>query len=376
MRAMFREDHEILRAQARRFIADKIDPFHAEWEVAGRVPRSIWTEAGNHGLLCCAIPERYGGGGGDFGHSAVIIEELARSNSSGVGFVLHSDIVAAYIEAFGTEWQKQRWLPQMATGSMIGAIAMTEPGTGSDLKSIKTTAQRRGDDFVISGEKTFISNGTNCQLVIVVARTDADAGARGLSLFCVEEGMPGFRKGKAIDKIGLRAQDTSELFFDEVVVPKAHLLGPENQGFACLMAQLPKERMIIALRAGALLEAMLTATIDYVRHRPAFGQTVFDFQNTKFRLADAKATIFMLRAFLDDCLAKLLTGTLPADVAAMAKLMATEIQSRILDELLQLHGGYGFTRDFGIARAWADARVGRIYGGTSEVMRDIISRNL
>jgi acyl-CoA dehydrogenase len=305
-----------------------------------------------------------------------VIEELGRAHASGVAFPLHSDIVAPYILAYADEQQKRRWLPRMASGEMIGAIAMTESGAGSDLKSVRTAARRDRDQYVISGSKTFISNGQTCGLVIVVAKTDPEAGAKGVSLICVEGDTPGFTRGRNLEKIGKHAQDTSELFFDEVRVPIGNRLGEENQGFKYLMRELPQERLIIALGAAVSMEVNLAETIAYTRDREVFGQPLFEMQNTRFALAAAKAETEMFRVFADHCLALHLRGQLTAERAAMAKLTGTELQGRVLDALLQLHGGYGYMNEFAIGRAWADARVGRIYGGSNEVMKEIIARSL
>jgi acyl-CoA dehydrogenase len=374
MRTVFREDHEQFRVQVRRFVEREIQPFHADWEEQGIVPKSLWLKAGREGLLNCMLPEPFGGG--DFGHSAVLTEELARVNASAVGFNLHSDIVAPYLNAYGTEEQKQKWLPPMARGELIGAIAMTEPGTGSDLKAVRTTARREGDHYIVNGQKTFITNGQNAGLVIVVAKTDPEAGAKGISLICIEEGTPGFAKGRRLKKIGLKGQDTSELFFDDVRVPVNHRLGEENSGFGYLMHELAQERLIIAVRAAASLEAFLERTIAYTRDRKVFGQSVLSYQNTRFKLAEAKAQSVMLRTFVDDCLALHLRRELTAERAAMAKLNATDMQNRLLDEFLQLHGGYGYMSEYEIGRAWIDARVGRIFGGSNEIMKEIFARGL
>ena len=375
-RAVLTADHEMFRDQVRRFFERHIVPHHRQWEHDGVVPREVWREAGAQGLLCPAMPEEYGGAGADFGYSAVIIEEIARTNTSGVGFPLHSDIVAPYLLAYATEERKRDWLPRMARGELIGAIAMTEPGMGSDLKAVRTRARREGDQYVISGQKTFITNGQNAGLVIVVAKTDPAAGRQGISLICVEEGTPGFSKGRNLEKIGLHAQDTSELFFEEARVPVASRLGEEGQGFRYLIHNLPQERLIIALRSIASIEAMLEETVAYAKQRQVFGQTVFDFQHNRFRLADAKAQAAMLRVFVDHCLALHLRGELSVELAASAKLMASEMQNRLLDEFLQIHGGYGYTSEYAIGRAWADARVARIYGGSSEIMKEIVARTL
>lgn len=375
LRAVLREDHEQFRTQVRRFVEREIAPHHAAWEEAGRVPLSLWRAAGEAGLLCTTLPAPYGGGG-DFGHAAVIIEELARVNATGVGFSLHSEVVAPYLQAYGTPEQRQRWLPAMTEGRSVGAIAMTEPEAGSDLKAIRTSARRDGDHYVLSGQKTYISNGLNCGLVIVVAKTAAERGAKGVSLLVVEDGMPGFSRGRALHKIGLRGQDTAELFFDQVRVPLSHRLGDENAGFGYLMQQLAQERLIIAVRAAASIEAFLQRTIAWTRQRRSFGATVFDHQNTRFRLAEARAQAEMLRCFVDDCLALHLSGQLTPERAAMAKLNASEMQGRLLDDFVQMHGGQGFMADGGVGSAWVDARVARIYGGSNEIMKEIVARCL
>ncbi|MCU6453121.1 acyl-CoA dehydrogenase family protein [Sphingomonas sp. A2-49] len=374
MRTVFRDDHEMFRDQVRRFVDREIVPFHSEWEHQGFVPQSVWRNAGREGLLCVMAPEEYGGAGGDYGHAAVLIEELARANATAIGFTTHSEIVANYIVAYGTEEQKQRWLPGMISGDRISVIAMSEPGIGSDLRSMRTSVRRDGDDYVINGSKTFITNGFNSGMAVVACKTDP--AERNLTLVCVEEGTPGFTKGNRLEKIGLKGQDTSELFFDEVRVPVANRLGEENKGFTYLTHQLAWERLIIAIRAAASIEALLEETIDYTRGRKVFSQTVFDFQNTRFSLAASKAEATMLRAFVDECLREVMEGTLTGEKAAMAKLVGSEMQGRLLDQFLQLHGGYGFMSEYKIARAWVDARVARIYGGTSEIMKEIIARAL
>ena len=374
MRPVFREDHEQFREQARRFIEREIVPHLHDWEAEGIVPKSVWLKAGEAGLLCSTVPEAYGGAGGDFGHSAVMIEELARVNATAVGFTTHSEIVAPYIVAYGTEEQKQRWLPKMVSGETIGVIAMSEPGIGSDLRSMRTTAVRSDDIYTINGQKTFITNGGNADLAVTA--TKLDPAAKELTLICVETDQPGFSKGRRLEKIGLKGQDTSELFFDNVSVPMANRLGEEGQGFKYLTHQLAWERTIIGIRAAASIDSLIEQTIQYTRDRKVFGKTVFDFQNTKFKLAECKAQATMLRVFVDDCLAKAMRGELSAEVGAMCKLMGSEMQGKILDELLQLHGGYGFMSEYMISRAWVDARVARIYGGTSEIMKEIISRSL
>ncbi|SFU08265.1 acyl-CoA dehydrogenase family protein [Paraburkholderia aspalathi] len=374
MRTVFREDHELFREQARRFIETEIVPNLHAWEQAGIVPKSLWRKAGEIGLLCSTVPEEYGGSGGDFGHSAVMIEELARVNATAIGFTTHSEIVAPYLVAYGSEEQKQRWLPRMASGELIGVIAMSEPGIGSDLRSMRTGARREGDHYVINGQKTFITNGGNAGLIVTATKLDPQS--RDLTLICVEEDTEGFSKGKLLEKIGLKGQDTSELFFDNVRVPAGNRLGEENKGFSYLTHQLAWERTIIGIRAAASIEALLEETIQYTRDRRVFGKPVFDFQNTRFKLAEVKAQATMLRTFVDDCLGRAMRGELSAEVGAMCKLVGSELQGKLLDEMLQLHGGYGYMSEYRIGKAWVDARVARIYGGTSEIMKEIISRSL
>jgi alkylation response protein AidB-like acyl-CoA dehydrogenase len=374
MRAVFRDDHNLFRDQVRRFVDREIEPHLAQWEHDGIVPQSVWRKAGAEGLLCVTVPEVYGGAGGDYGHSAVLIEELARANATAVGFTTHSEIVANYILAYGTDAQKQQWLPEMARGELIAVIAMSEPGIGSDLRSMRTRAERDGDDYLVTGQKTFITNGGNAGLAVTAAKLDP--ASKELTLICIEADRPGFRKGRLLEKIGLKGQDTSELFFDNVRVPTANRLGAENEGFRYLSHQLAWERLIIAIRAAQSIDTLLEETIAYTKERHAFGKPIFDYQNTRFKLADAKAQLTMLRAFVDQCLAQIIRGELTPETAAMAKLVGSEMQGRLLDEFLQLHGGYGFMSEYKVSRAWVDARVARIYGGTSEIMKQIISRSL
>lgn len=374
MRSVFREDHNMFREQARRFVDREICPYIEEWNKKGIVPKEVWQKAGKAGLLCSTVPEEYGGAGGDFGHSAVMIEELARVNATAVGFTTHSEIVAPYIVTYGSEEQKNKWLPKMVSGDTIGVIAMSEPGIGSDLRSMRTQLRHDDGDYIISGQKTFITNGGNADLVVTA--TKIDPASRDLTLVCVETDRVGFSKGRLLDKIGLKGQDTAELFFDNVRVPTSNRLGEENAGFGYLTHQLSWERLIIGLRAAESVDSFLNTTIDYTRERKVFGKTVFDFQNTRFKLAEIKARATMLRVFVDNCLELVMAGALPADVAAMAKLMGSEMQGQLLDEMLQLHGGYGFMSEYRIGQAWIDARVARIYGGTSEIMKEIISRKL
>jgi acyl-CoA dehydrogenase len=376
MRKVFRDDHEMFRDQVRRFIETEIVPHHAQWERDGIVPKSLWLRAGEEGLLCVTAPEEYGGAGGDFGHSAVLIEELARVNATAVGFTTHSDVAVPYLINYGTDDQKARWLPRLIAGELIAVIAMSEPQIGSDLRGMKTRAVRDGDHYILSGQKTFITNGINSGLVIVAAKVEGQSNPKDITLFCVEDGTPGFEKGKKLEKIGLRGQDTSELFFSDVRVPVENRLGEESCGFACLMTELAKERLVIGIRAAASLEAMLDKTIAYTKDRVVFGKPLLEFQNTRFKLADVKARTQMLRVFIDDCLQQLLDGELTPETAAMAKLTSAELHGQLLDELLQLHGGYGYMSEYDVGRAWVDARVARIYAGTSEIMKEIIARTL
>lgn len=375
-RTVFREDHEQFRATVRRFLERECVPRQAEWDAAGKVDRETWLKAGREGLLCVTLPAEYGGGGGDFGHAAVMAEEAARLNVSGPGFQVHSDIIVPYIARIGNEEQKRKWLPPACRGEAITAICMSEPGMGSDLKAVRTTAVREGDEYVINGSKTFISNGLNADLIIVVCKTDPAAGAKGISLIMVEGDRPGFKRGRKLQKIGMYAQDTAELFFDNVRVPVSNRLGEEGKGFSYLMGELPQERFSIAIAAAARLEAAFEQTLAYVKERKAFNQTVWDFQNTKFKLADVKAQTVAVRLMIDHYLAEHMRRGLTLEESAIAKLFATETLGKALDEMLQLHGGYGYMLEYPVARAYVDSRVNRIYGGASEVMRDLISRKL
>ncbi len=375
-RPVFSEEHELFRDQVRRFLTEEVVPHHAGWEAEGIVPRAVWGKAGAAGLLCPAIPEACGGGGGTRLHSAVLIEEVMRVGASGLGFGLHSDIVAPYILAYGSEAQKQHWLPKMASGEVIGAIAMTEPGAGSDLQAVRTTALRDGDELVLNGQKTFITNGQNADLVIVVAKTDPSKGAKGTSLVLVETNRPGFKRGRNLDKIGMKAQDTSELFFDDLRLPASNILGGEGKGFFLLMQELAWERMQIAIGAAAGAEAALQWTLDYTKERKAFGERVIDFQHNRFRLAEWKTQVQVARVFVDRLLDSLMRNELDAATAAMAKYWTTDLHCRLLDDCLQMFGGFGYMWEYPIARAYADARVSRIYGGTNEIMKEIIGRTL
>jgi len=373
---LFKEEHELFRKTVKAFIEREIAPNYERWEKDGQVSREVWQKAGAEGLLMTDTPEEYGGGGADFLFSAVMIEEMSKRVFAAPGFRLHSDIVAPYIFNYGSEEQKRTWLPKMAKGEVVTAIAMTEPGTGSDLQSIRTTAYRNGNELVVNGQKTFITNGGLADLVIVAAKTDTAAGAKGVTLVLVETDRPGFKRGRNLKKIGQNAQDTAELFFEDVRVPPSNILGEEGRGFACLMNQLPRERMLVAIGAVAMMEAALGWTVDYTRERKAFGKTIADFQNTRFKLAEVKTEITVARVFLDRCLEQFLEGKLDTTTAAMAKWWLTELEGRVLDTCLQLFGGYGYMAEYPIARAYADARVHRIYAGTTEIMKELVARSL
>ena len=378
IRELFDENHAIFRDSVRRFIEAEITPHRERWEKDGQVSREAWRKAGEFGLLCSSMPESYGGAGSDRRYSIIVMEELARAGASGPGFGLHSEIVAPYVLKYGSEEQKREYLPKMASGEIIGAIAMTEPGTGSDLQGVRTRAERSGNELVVNGSKTFITNGQMADLVIVVAKTDPspEAGAKGISLVLVEAGRDGFRKGRNLEKIGLKAQDTSELFFDDVRVPTTNMLGEEGQGFVYLMQELPWERLQVGVSAVANAEAALEWTIAYTNERQAFGRSIASFQNTRFKLAELKTQVTVARTFVDHCIQLMLRDELDAETGAMAKWWTSDLQCRVIDECLQLHGGYGYMWEFPIARAFADARVQRIYAGTNEIMKEVIARNL
>ena len=377
-RTLNEPEHEAFRDTVRTFLERHVLPRHADWEKAGIVDRDVWVEAGKQGLLGMDVPEEHGGGGVvDFRYNVVLDEEVTRAGASGLGFGLHNDIVAPYLLSLGTDEQKARWLPPFCAGEMITAIAMSEPGAGSDLQAIRTHARRDGGDWVLSGAKTFITNGINADLVLVVAKTDPDAdGARGLSLLAVERGMAGFERGRNLDKIGLKAQDTAELFFDEVRVPATNLVGGENRAFVHLMENLPQERLSIAVGAVAACEKVLELTLDYVKGRQAFGRPVGSFQHSRFVLAEIATETTIARTFLDECIRQHMRGQLTVSDAAMAKWWTTDLQNRVADACLQLHGGYGYMSEYGVSRAWLDGRVQAIYGGTNEIMKEIVGRGL
>jgi acyl-CoA dehydrogenase len=375
-RDLFNEDHEAFRDMVRRFIAKEIAPHHAKWEEAGIVPRELWLKAGAAGMLCCTVPEAYGGIGADYLFDVVVFEEMARTGFSGPGFMIHCDLVATYIASFGSEAQKQRWLPKMVTGEAIGSLGMTEPHAGSDLKAIRTKAVRDGDDFVISGQKVFISNGQLCDVIVLATKTDSSAGAKGVTLFLVDTHLPGFRRGKNLAKLGMKAQDTSELFFDEVRVPAAAMLGEEGKGFELMMTKLAQERLAQAIRSATVAETVVDYTVEYTAQRKAFGKTIGDFQNTQFKLAELKTEAVVGRQFTDNCIKLFMKGELDAVDAAMAKMWLSNTHCKIVDECLQLFGGWGYMWEYPIARAYADARIVKIAGGSIEIMKHIIGRQL
>ena len=373
------EEMELFRENVKRFIEAEVIPNYEQWEHDEIFPRELWNKLGEQGLLAVDIPETYGGFGTDFLFSMVIQEEFAKANCGAVGgpMAVHSDIVAHYILNCGSEEQKSRYLPQMVSGECVGAVAMTEPGAGSDLQGVRTTAKRDGDDYVINGSKTFITNGQHCDMVIVVARTNLEvSGAKGTTLFMVDTNTPGFQRGRNLEKIGLHASDTSELFFEDVRVPASAILGELDKGFAVLMGELQRERLALAIGAVAAAEGVLADTVEYVKERKAFGAPLADLQNTKFKMAEAATDARIHRSFVEECKRLFMAGELDVATVSMAKFSATEMQGRVADTCLQLHGGYGYMREYGVSRAFVDARVQRIYGGTSEIMKELISRSL
>lgn len=375
-RTVFDSDHEMFRDSVRGFLEAEVVPHYAEWEEQAQTPREIWRRAGEMGLLGTSVPEDYGGSGAGFLYDAIVIEELGRAGLAAPAWDMHGHIVTPFIVAWGTDEQKRQWLPRLASGEAIASIGLTEPDGGSDLQSIRTSAVRDGNSYVINGAKTFITNGIISDMVLLAAKTDPAQGARGVSLFLVDTSLPGFRRGRNLKKVGNKAQDTAELFFDDLKVPGDALLGGENEGWRILMHGLARERMVVAVRSMVICETAIEQTLDYTKQRKAFGQPVFDFQNTQFKLAEAATAATVTRPFVDQCIELCARDELPAETAAMAKLWTTELQDRILDDCVQLHGGYGYMWEYPIARAWADARVHRIYAGTNEVMKYLIAKSL
>ena len=372
------EEFEMFRDMAKKFLAKEIAPHHQKWEEQGFLPREVWDTFGQAGMLCVDLPVEYGGSGVDFRFSQLILAEIARLGFVGLSgsVAIHSDIVAQYILNIANEEQKQYWLPKMATAEVVTAIAMTEPGAGSDLQGMRSTAIKEGDEYILNGSKTFITNGINADMVVVCAKTDPKAGGKGISLFLVDTKLEGFNKGKRLEKIGQHAGDTAELFFENVRLPASALLGEEGNGFKYLMQELPRERVSIATTSVAAAEGALDWTIEYVQERKAFGKSISQFQNTRFKLAEVKTDIEINKAYTEKCVEKYMNGTMTVTEAAMVKLAATEMQCRVVNECLQLFGGYGYMAEYPIARAYVDARVQTIYAGTSEIMKEVISRDL
>lgn len=374
-RKLFRPEHEEFRDTVRKFIDREIKPYHYQWEQDGIVPRELWLKAGATGMLCCTIPEEYGGLGLDYLFDVVVFEEMGKSGFTGPGFLIHCDLVATYIKSFGTEEQKRHWLPKMVSGEAIGSLGMTEPHAGSDLKAIRTRAVRDGDDYVINGQKVFISNGQMCDVLVLATKT-GDEGAKGVTLFLVDTSLPGFKRGKNLDKLGMKAQDTSELFFEDLRVPASAMLGEEGKGFALMMTKLAQERLAQAIRSAAVAEEVIAYTVDYTSQRKAFGQTIGDFQNTQFKLAELQTEAVIGRVFTDHCIELFMDGKLDAVDAAMAKMSLTNLHCKVVDECLQLFGGWGYMWEYPIARAYADARIVKIAGGSIEIMKKIIGGDL
>lgn len=375
-RNLFREEHEMFRQSVRRFVQKEIVPYHAQWEKDGIVPRELWLKAGAQGMLCCTVPEEYGGLGLDYLFDVVVFEELWRAGASGPGFLIHTDLVATYILSFGSEAQKKKFLPKMVSGEWIGSLGMTEPHAGSDLKAIRTKAVRDGNEFLINGQKVFISNGQLCDVLVLATKTDSEAGAKGVTLFLVEGDRPGFRRGKNLEKLGMHAQDTSELFFDNMRLPPENMLGEEGKGFALMMTKLSQERLAQAIRSATVAETVIEWTVDYTMNRQAFGKSLFDQQNTQFKLAELKAQAVSARVLTDKCIELFMEGRLDPVDAAVAKMLTTELHCRAADECLQLFGGWGYMWEMPIARAYADARITKIAGGSIEIMKLIIARQM
>src|SRR5467141_1693920 len=375
-RRLFQSEHEMFRTSVRKFIEKEIAPHHAQWERDGIVPRELWLKAGEAGLLCCTVPEACGGLGLDYLFDVIVFEEMAHSGFTGPGFLIHCDLVATYIKSFGTEQQKQEWLPKMVSGEAIGSLGMTEPHAGSDLKAIRTRAVRDGDDFVINGQKVFISNGQLCDVVVLATKTDTLPGGKGVTLFIVESDRPGFRRGRNLEKLGMKAQDTSELFFDNVRIPAGNLLGKEGKGFAQMMTKLSQERLAQAIRSATVTETVIDWTLQYTAERSVFGQKLANFQNTQFKLADLKTKATVARVFTDRCISLFMEGKLDPVDAAMAKMFTSELHCEAVDECLQLFGGWGYMSEYPIARAYVDARIVKIAGGSIEIMKTIIARQM
>jgi len=375
-RNLFQNEHEMFRSSVRKFIEKEIAPYHQDWEKSGIVPRDLWLKAGAAGLLCCTIPEEYGGLGLDYLFDVIVFEEMARSGFTGPGFLIHCDLVATYVKSFGSEEQKKHWLPKMVAGEAIGSLGMTEPHAGSDLRNIRTRAVRDGDDFVISGQKVFISNGQLCDVLVLATKTDSLAGGKGITLFLVDTSTPGFKRGRNLEKLGLKAQDTSELFFEDMRIPASCMLGAEGEGFKLMMTKLAQERLAQAIRSATVAETLVDMTVDYTSQRKAFGKTIGDFQNTQFKLAELKTEAVIGRVFTDRCIQKFMDGDLDEVDAAMAKMWLSNLHCRAADECLQLFGGWGYMWEYPIARAFADARIVKIAGGSIEIMKHIIGRSL
>ncbi|MCH2669825.1 MAG: acyl-CoA dehydrogenase family protein [Gammaproteobacteria bacterium] len=376
-RAIYNSDHELFRTNARRFFREELEPNIDQWEKDGLLPKEFWLKAGENGFHCCGVPDEYGGPGADFLYNMVLSEEVGFAiGGASVGFSVSSDIVSYYLLHGGSEDQKRHWLPKMVSGEAIAAIGMTEPGCGSDLKAMRTTAVQEGDEYVINGQKTFITNGQNCDFVLLACSTDPSAGAKGISLIIVETDRAGFNRGRNLEKIGQKAADTSEMFFSDVRVPTKNLLGKAGSGFGVLMNELPRERITIACRALAEAQRAYELTVDYVKQRNAFGKQIYEFQNTQFKLAEMKTDLAVGWSYIDQCLAKIIDGKLTPEEGAMAKLWTTETGNRIVDTCLQLFGGYGYMNEYPISRLFVDSRVRRIYGGTSEVMKIVIGRTI
>lgn len=375
-RTLFKEEHDMWRETVRRFVEKEIVPFHDQWEKEGVVPRSLWLKAGEQGMLCCTVPTEYGGLGLDYLFDVILFEELWKVGASAPGFLIHTDLVATYILSHGTPEQKAYWLPKMISGEAIGSLGMTEPHAGSDLKAIRTKAVREGDEFVINGQKVFISNGQSCDILVLATKTDSAAGAKGVTLFIVEGDRAGFKRGRNLEKLGMKGQDTSELFFENVRIPASNMLGEEGGGFGVMMSKLPQERLAQAIRSATVTETVIQWTVDYTAERRAFDQTIADFQNTQFVLADLKARSVMARVFTDKCIELFMAGKLDPVTAAMAKMTTSELHCEAVDKCLQLFGGWGYIWEYPICRAYADARIVKIAGGSIEVMKMIISREM